>query len=244
MGFFDIYKTGRYREKRDNRIMPRWSIPPERNSAEWMAAFGNNPRFAVVNKIASDLSYLEGKLYEVDECGEEREIKKHPFLDFWECPNPLFEFTSNAIWKLQEIYLLLKGEGYFIIERRMDGTPAELWPVPPHWVTDTPYLNNPFYIVALSNGNFMQVSVDDMFVMKDMNPVDPFRRGLGQGEAIADEIEIDEYAAKFQKKFFYNDATPSLLVGMPGSQKEERTRFLEMWKNKFMGVNNVAAHFF
>ena len=244
MGFFDIYKTGRYREKRDNRIMPRWSIPPERNSAEWMAAFGNNPRFAVVNKIASDLSYLEGKLYEVDECGEEREIKKHPFLDFWECPNPLFEFTSNAIWKLQEIYLLLKGEGYFIIERRMDGTPAELWPVPPHWVTDTPYLNNPFYIVALSNGNFMQVSVDDMFVMKDMNPVDPFRRGLGQGEAIADEIEIDEYAAKFQKKFFYNDATPSLLVGMPGSQKEERTRFLEMWKNKFMGVNNshkVAA---
>ena len=80
MGFFDVYKTGRYREKRDNRIMPRWSIPPERNSAEWMAAFGNNPRLAVVNKIASDLSYLEGKLYEVDECGEEREIKKQKLL--------------------------------------------------------------------------------------------------------------------------------------------------------------------
>lgn len=241
MGFFNNL---RYIGKRNNTITPRWSIPPERNSAEWMAAYGKNPRLAVVNKIASDLSYLEGKLYAVDEYGEEREIKRHPFLDFWECPNPLFEFTSNAIWKLQEIYLLLKGEGYFIIERRTDGTPAELWPVPPHWVTDTPYLNNPFYRVALSNGNFMQVSVDDMFVMKDLKPLDPFGRGLGQAESIADEIEIDEYAAKFQKKFFYNDATPSLIVAMPGSEKGERTRFLEMWKNKFMGVDNshkVAA---
>lgn len=83
-----------------------------------------------------------------------------------------------------------------------------------------------------------------MFVMKTLNPLDPFRRGLGQAEAIADEIEIDEYAAKFQKKFFYNDATPSLLVGMPGSAKEDRDRFLETWKNKFAGVGNshkVAA---
>ncbi len=230
--------------KNGSTKLPRWSVPPERNTAEWINAYGKNPRLSVVNKIASDLSYVEGKLYEVDADGEEREIKSHPFLDFWASPNPLFEFTSNAIWKLQETYLLLKGEGYFIIERRTDGTPAELWPVPTHWVTETPYLNHPFYRVQMSNANSIQVSVDDMFVMKTPNPLDPFRRGLGQSEAIADEIEIDEYAAKFQKKFFYNDATPSLLVGMPKSQKEERDRFLEMWKNKFMGVNNshkVAA---
>lgn len=218
--------------------MPRWSNPPERNTAEWIDTFRKNPRLAVVNKIASDLSYAGGKLYEVDANGEEKEVKEHPFLDFWDNPNPLFEFTANAIWKLQEIYLLLKGEGYFIVERRHDGTPAELWPVPTHWVAETPYLNNPFYRVQLSNGNSMQVSVDDMFVMKNLNPMDPFRRGLGQAEAIADEIEIDEYAAKFQKKFFYNDATPSLLISAPGSQKEERERFLETWRNKFTGVNN------
>lgn len=244
MGIFNYFGRNRYAGKRNNAIMPKWSVPPERNTAEWISAFSKNPRLAVVNKIASDLSYVEGKLYEVDEHGEEKELKTHPFLDFWENPNPLYEFNSNSIWKLQEIYLLLKGEGYFIIERRMDGTPAELWPVPTHWVMETPYMNNPFYRVQLSNGNSLQISVDDMFVMKNLNPIDPFRRGLGQAEAIADEIEIDEYAAKFQKKFFYNDATPALLVGMPGSQKEERERFLEMWKNKFMGVNNshrVAA---
>lgn len=237
--------SGQYTRGANGTKLPRWSVPPERNTAEWISAYGKNPRLAVVNKIASDLSYVGGKLYEVDECGEEREIKSHPFLDFWGSPNPLYEFTSNAIWKLQEIYLLLKGEGYFIIERRMDGTPAELWPVPTHWVMETPYLGHPFYRVQMmSNASSIQVSVDDMFVMKTLNPIDPFRRGLGQSEAIADEIEIDEYAAKFQKKFFYNDATPSLLVGLPGSEPGERARFLEIWKNKFMGVGNshkVAA---
>ena len=90
--------------------LPRWSVPPERNTAEWISAYGKNPRLAVVNKIASDLSYVDGKLYEVDAYGEEREIKSHPFLDFWVSPNPMHEFTSNAIWKLQEIYLLLRAE--------------------------------------------------------------------------------------------------------------------------------------
>ena len=56
-----------------------------------------------------------------------------------------------------------------------------------------------------------------MFVMKDLNPLDPFKRGLGQSEALADEIETDEYAAKFQKRFFFNDATPNLVIGMPKS---------------------------
>lgn len=45
----------------------------------------------------------------------------------------------------------------------------------------------------------MNVSMEDMFTMKDLNPVDPYRRGLGQAEAVADEAELDEYAAKFQK---------------------------------------------
>ena len=65
----------------------------------------------------------------------------------------------------------------------------------------TPYLDHPYYTVRLTNGLLMNVSVDDMFVMKDLNPIDPFKRGLGQAEALADEIETDEYAAKFQKRF-------------------------------------------
>jgi len=216
-------------------MVPRWTTPPERNTQEWMEAYRTNPRLAVVERIASDLAYAEGKLYRVDENGDEKELTEHPFLEFWKCPNPLHEMSNAALWRLLEIYLKLKGEGYFIIEKNALGVPVELWPVPTHWVQMTPYLDHPFYTVRLTSGVLVQVSVDDMFVMKDLNPLDPFRRGLGQSEALADEIETDEYAAKFQKRFFFNDATPNLVIAMPKSTEEQRKRFRAEWMEKFRG---------
>lgn len=217
-------------------MVPRWTNPPERNTEEWIRTFRTNPRLAVVERIASDLSFAEGKLFRVDENGDEQEITAHPFLDFWANPNPLHEMSSAALWRLLEIYLKLKGEGYFIMERDEFRRPAELWPVPTHWVQMTPYQGFPYYTVRLTNGQLMEVPVDDMFVMKDLDPYDPFKRGLGQSEALADEIETDEYAAKFQKRFFFNDATPNIIIGMPKSTEEQRKRFLAEWMQRFKGV--------
>lgn len=217
-------------------MVPRWTNPPERNTEEWIRTFRTNPRLAVVERIASDLSFAEGKLFRVDENGDEQEITAHPFLDFWANPNPLHEMSSAALWRLLEIYLKLKGEGYFIMERDEFGRPAELWPVPTHWVQMTPYQGFPYYTVRLTNGQLMEVPADDMFVMKDLDPYDPFKRGLGQSEALADEIETDEYAAKFQKRFFFNDATPNIIIGMPKSTEEQRKRFLAEWMQRFKGV--------
>lgn len=218
-------------------MIPRWTSPPGRNTAEWMQSFGSNPRLAVVDKISSDLSYATGKLYRIGPNGEKTEILSHPFLDFWMRPNPLYEFTASALWRLQNNYLLLKGEGYFIIERYENGYPAEIWPVPTQWVQMTPYQGFPYYTIRTTEGGLMDVSVDDMFVMKDLNPLDPYKRGLGQAEPIADEIEIDEYAAKFQKKFFYNDATPNIIISMPGASEEQQNRFLAKWKERFRGAS-------
>ena len=98
-------------------MVPRWTNPPERNTEEWIRAFRTNPRLAVVERIASDLSFAEGKLFRVDRNGDEQEVTTHPFLDFWANPNPLHEMSNAAMWRLLEIYLKLKGEGYFVIER-------------------------------------------------------------------------------------------------------------------------------
>lgn len=240
MNFRRRFSISDYFDKRskENHMVSKWTAPPDRNTAEWMAAFGKSPRMAVIDKISSDLSYAAGKLYRIDAEGNKKEITTHPFLDFWQHPNPLYEFTASSLWRLQNNYLLLKGEGYFIIERFANGYPAELWSVPPHWVQMTPYLGFPFYRVRTTDGAVMDVSADDMFVMRDLNPLEPYKRGLGQAEAVADEIEIDEYAAKFQKKFFYNDATPGLIISMPGSSDDQQKRFLAKWKERFMGANN------
>src|SRR5699024_9079373 len=131
----------------------------------------------------------------------------------------------GAVWRLLQIYLELKGEGYFLFEFDAVGRPVELWPMPPNWVQQTPYLGHPFYEIKSTDGQIRQIPVDDIFCMKNLNPLDPYKRGLGAAEALADEIETDEYAAKFQKKFFYNDATPALLITAPGIQPNQRQRF-------------------
>lgn len=224
---------------RDPRsFVSRWARPPSLNTAQWLDMFSKSPRLAVVDRIASDLASINGKLFRVEPDGTETEITNHRFLDFMEQPNPLYEMTSSAIWRLHEIYLMLVGESFFLVERDEHNRPVELWNVPPHWVKMTPYLGNPTYTIVSPGGLTMQVPVDDMFVMKQLNPLDPFLRGLGIAESIADEVEIDEYAAKFQKRFFYNDATPPVVFLMPDATDDQRKAFLARWNQRHKGVEN------
>lgn len=219
-------------------FVSRWARPPSMNTAEWLNMFSKSPRLAVVDRIASDLANIGGRLMYVEKDGTETEVTDHPFLRFMEQPNPLYEMTSSAIWRLHEIYLMLVGESFFLIERDSFGKPVELWNVPPHWVKMTPYLGSPYYQIISPGGLTMTVPVDDMFVMKQLNPLDPFMRGLGIAESIADEVEIDEYAAKFQKRFFYNDATPPVVFLMPDATDEQRNAFMARWNQKHKGVEN------
>lgn len=227
-----------YMKTAKDNFVSRWARPPSLNTAQWLDMFSKSPRLAVVDRIASDLATISGKLLKVEEDGTETEITSHRFLDFMEQPNPLYEMTSSAIWRLHEIYLMLVGESFFLIERDERNRPVELWNVPPHWVKMTPYLGSPTYTIVSPGGLTMQVPVDDMFVMKQLNPLDPFLRGLGIAESIADEVEIDEYAAKFQKRFFYNDATPPVVFLMPDATNDQRDAFLARWNQKHRGVEN------
>ena len=227
-----------YMRPADGNFVSRWARPPSRNTAEWLVMFSKSPRLAVVDRIASDLASIEGKLFYVNDDGTETELTNHPFLDFMAQPNPLYEMSSSAMWRLHEIYLMLVGESFMLIERDEKGKPVELWVVPPHWVKMTPHLGSPTYTIVSPGGITMTVPVDDMFVMKQLNPYDPFMRGLGTAESIADEVEIDEYAAKFQKRFFYNDATPPVVFLMPDASREQRDEFMANWNKKHKGVEN------
>ena len=240
MKLFDIIlgrKKVSAQYRRDGSFVSRWARPPSRNTAEWLDMFSKSPRLAVVERIASDLANLTGHLYRVAPDGSRTEITNHPFLDLLDRPNPLYEMTSSAMWRLNEIYLMLVGESFMLIERDAYERPVELWNVPPHWVKMTPYLGNPGYLITSPSGLTMTVSVDDMFVMKQLNPLDPFMRGLGAAESVADEVEIDEYAAKFQKRFFYNDATPPFVFLIPGATKEQLDVFTADWEKKHRGVD-------
>lgn len=217
----------------------RMQSPPDRNTAEFLETYTKNPRLGPVTKIATDLSAVEGKLYRLHSNGEREEITEHPFLDFMRKPNPLPFMTRNALWKCLEQYLLIKGEGAAVIERDAGGYPAELWPVPPHWIIDIPRLDFPYYTLRSREGVQRQVEAADLFLMRQLNPMDPYGRGLGDAEPVADEIETDEYMAKWAKKFFFNDATPPVLLSAPGITRDEYERFQASWDNRHRGLGNA-----
>lgn len=218
----------------------RMTSPPDRNTQEFLETYAHSPRLAPVTKIATDLSNVPGKLYRVDPAtGDKDEINDHPFLDFMRKPNPLPFMTPSALWKLHETYMLIKGEGAAIIERDPAGYPTELWPIPPHWMIDIPRLDFPFYIIRSRDGLQMPVPAEDVFLTRQLNPLDPYGRGLGDAEAVADEIETDEYMAKWAKKFFFNDATPPVLMSAPGITKDEYDRFQAAWNDRHRGVGNA-----
>lgn len=217
----------------------RMTAPPDRNTQEFLAAYAHSPRLSPVTKIATDLSNVPGKLFRVKDNGDKDEITDHPFLDFMARPNPLPFMTRSALWKVHETYLMIKGEGQAVIERDAAGYPAELWPIPPHWVIDIPRLGFPFYTIRSRDGLQMPVPVEDMFIVRQLNPLDPYGRGLGDAEPVADEIETDEYMAKWAKKFFYNDATPPVLMSAPGITKDEYDRFQAAWNDRHRGIGNA-----
>ncbi len=51
-------------------------------------------------------------------------------------------------------------------------------------------------------------------------------------------MEIDEFSAQFQKRFFYNDGTPSLLFLMPEASEDQRDAFMARWNKRNRGVEN------
>ena len=79
-----------YMKTAKDNFVSRWARPPSLNTAQWLDMFSKSPRLAVVDRIASDLATISGKLLKVEEDGTETEITSHRFLDFMEQPNPLY----------------------------------------------------------------------------------------------------------------------------------------------------------
>ena len=70
MRIFNIEITRRkvrdeYMSSARDSFVSRWARPPSMNTAEWLDMFSKSPRLAVVDRIASDIANVGGKLLRV-----------------------------------------------------------------------------------------------------------------------------------------------------------------------------------
>jgi hypothetical protein len=83
-----------------------------------------------------------------------------------------------------------------------------------------------------------------MIWFREVDPADPYERGSGLGMALADELDIDEHAAKTTKAFFENNAVPSMLVSLKGAKQEVVDRARLKWEKALKGFKRAYQTFF
>lgn len=166
----------------------------------------------------------------------------HPFLQFLDRGNP--RFNGNTSIMVTQLNLDLPGEVFWLIERNGAGRPFHYWPIPTTWIRELPSAKRPFF--TLSFGSLQQdIPIEEMIWFKYPDPGNPYGRGTGTGNALGDELDIDEAAAKYTKSFFTNDATPSLLIGLAGASPEQIKRARNKWDEQHRGFfKSFRTHFF
>ena len=178
---------------------------------------------------------------ELAETGHLRELPDHPALEVLAAPNP--HMTGRAALQVTQIWLDIKGEAFWLLSFGTDGLPNGFLPLPPHWVTQTPTESQPYFRVSFGAVQ-LEVSPKAMIWFRDPDPENPYGRGTGVAESLGDELETDEFAAKYLKGWFFNNAMPSFIVSFEGAQAAEVTRAKEVWESEHRGYWNAhRAHF-
>lgn len=211
--------------------------PPKRQGRQYLETYSTMPwARAPVSRIADSISSLHWRLYvekkngvavrnrRWQESGAEirkgimtqalrdgaaQEIEHHVLLDALH--HGSVNLSGKATFKVSQAHLELMGETFWLKERNGLGAPIAFWPIPPHWVIDTPSPSGRFYRVSFRAWQG-EIPDTEMVWFKDPDPVNPYGRGSGSGQALADELELDEYAAKTIKQFYFNNAKPDFMV--------------------------------
>lgn len=227
-------------------IKKTWSQAPSMASRDLLSLYHTNPRLDGVRVIANKCASTELYLYNKGDYRKNKNkasiIENHEIYNLLENPCPADrELTGWTIRYFVFACYTLVGEAYLLKIR--DGKKIiGLQPVSPSWVVSTPTINQKYweiYPFGTAGGNSIIVPVEDVISFKDIDLNDPYGRGRGTSEAIGDEIQSDEYAAKYSKNLFFNDATPSAIIYAPGGNKESAEQIKQTWLQKMAGVNHA-----
>ena len=232
-----------------NEIRRRWSYAPNRASGEMPKLYGQTPRLDPVRYIARTCASEELKLYKKSDYrknGQNAEvIGEHELYDLLERPVPTFpEIDGWTLRYLTFAYIDLVGECGWLKVRKSETnkTIIALLPIPKAWIISKPTIGNHVYQIipyGVTGGIALNVSPEDFVFFKDVDLNDPYGNGKGISESIADELETDEYASKYQKNFFFNDATPPYVVTGYQGNEQGAERIKKTLKEKIGGFRKA-----
>lgn len=185
------------------------------------------------------------RMIDVPEGTELIEIAEHPILELLSGGSR--RMPGSVGRQMTQLYLELTGEAFWLLEpRTVNGStiPVGFWVIPPTWVQDVPTDEDGSYVLDAGTGKTIEIPSPFMLWFANPNPVNPYGRGTGHLRAFGDEIDTDEYTAKYIRSFFYNSARPDLLVYGKDLQKEDVQRLEIGWVQKVRGFLQAHRPFF
>lgn len=184
---------------------------------------------------------------EVDEADA---ITDHPLLDLLREPNPIMHGAD--FMGLCQIYLDSVGDCFIVIDRSNTGQkaagsgrgmPGGLYPMVPTWVKETPTGARPLFKIEIGALR-LEPPMTEVLWRRVFNPANPYMRGTGLINALADELDAGENASKLVNFHYYNRGRPDVLIGLPNWRSEEITKFADEWNASLRGMSNVGkSHF-
>ncbi len=222
--------------------MSEMQVPPGWGYQSYLQAYGQiGWLFACVNVIASAVAKVPWHLYEVDPQGERTEVFIHPLVDLLNNVNPFY--TRYQFMYLGTMYKLLVGEEFWQINFNQGGLPGEMWLAPPAFMSVVPSAQNYIDHYEYKRGA-MSVPItftnDEIIHIMTPNPYNPYR-GLSPAQALTTDLDSERYAARYQQKLFFNDATPGFVVKYPAADMpplETRKELMQEWDDRFKGFRN------
>ena len=244
MGIFDRFKQ--MVDQKSGQLARVWSQAPKTETAKLPNLFHQTPRLDPVDLIASTIAGAPLQLFDRAKLRKDKDnvepIENHPFYDLLDYPSKMFPELDGYAMKYMTVVLTeLLGECFWV-KFRDGGRVTEILVFPPSWCLMTPTRGNPtftFQPYGTTASKTFIVEPSDVVWFKQPDLTDPFGRGRGRSEALGDELDTDEMAAKWQKNYFYNDATPPFWANLPGAKQSDLERMRDTWGQRLGGWLNA-----
>lgn len=149
--------------------------------------------------------------------GEWTDLPDHELLRLLARPHP--DYPGRSYMHLLVVYMVLCGEAFLRLSFGADGRPVGFTLIPPPNVTMTPMAGSPWYFVSW-NGRAEQVPRAELVWLKKLSPKDPEGRGVGRGEADADELDSMEAISNTTRATFHRGGIAAAVVSV-GTKSED-----------------------
>ena len=210
---------------------------PIMNQRQVVEAFSTSPFLHLcVDKIAKSVASNDWKLYAINKKKDRVLTQSHDLLTLIAKPNEFM--TKYDMFYTIQGQLDLDGNSFIMYERNSQDKITGLYPISREMVEDYPNPTNKYtYKIRLNNSRFT-VPCTEIIHLKDINVTKPYGNGVSTSATLGDSLQIEDYTSKRVTSFFFNDSSPSGVIGIDDMDEGALLEFKEKWLSESQGFFN------